>query len=222
MRGTPLTKMVELPNWHSKGGGFSRTALGRPPHNRLSQCEKRNDLGVLFPPCPGWPCQGFLPALGSLVRFPCPDVFLSVFFSFFGRRPKYRSVPSVGRGRQVPAPGGRDVGSDARAPTQELAYSGFPFRQYFFLTWFPPHRCLCPVWRSVRGGARVQPRLGTFSLKGLFHIVCWWASLVVATWPVSSWHMMDSGDISSVSLQPCASGRQTGSTMRQVLWDFGV
>ena len=26
---------------------------------------------------------------------------------------------SIGRGRQVPAPGGRDVGSNARAPTQE-------------------------------------------------------------------------------------------------------
>ena len=42
--------------------------------------------------------RGFLSALGSLVRFPCPGVFLSIFFSFFGRRPKNRSVPSFGRG----------------------------------------------------------------------------------------------------------------------------
>ena len=34
---------------------------------------------------------------------------------------------SIGRGRRVPAPSGRDVGSSAEAPTQEPALSRYPF-----------------------------------------------------------------------------------------------
>ena len=59
----------------------------------------------------------------SLVRFPGPVVLPGSFL--FGRRPKYRSfLSSFGRGRRVPAPGGRDDEPDARAPTQAPA----PFR----------------------------------------------------------------------------------------------
>ena len=75
--------------------------------------------------------RGFLSALGSLVRFPCPRVFLSFFFSFFGRRPKNRSVPSFGRGRQVPAPGGRDVGSDAGHRPKNRPFQASPLRSIF-------------------------------------------------------------------------------------------
>ena len=39
---------------------------------------------------------------------------------------------STGRGRRVPAPSGRDVGSSARAPTQEPAFSRYPSLRSIF------------------------------------------------------------------------------------------
>ena len=112
-------------------------------------------------PCPGWPCRALL-ALGSLVLLLCPGGFLSVFFvsslacgsfflfpQFFERRPKYRSFLSFGRGRRVPAPKGRDVGSNARAPTQVPVQGTVPRNGFF---WCPTLRIFYLLPSYVRGG----------------------------------------------------------------------
>ena len=75
---------------------------------------------------------------------------------------------STGRGRHVPAPSGRDVGSNSGAPTQEPAFSGIPLHIVHFNLGVCLQRSLCPGWRSVRGSVRVRPWWRTFSLKGLF------------------------------------------------------
>ena len=88
MRGTPLDHRleVELPSWHSKGGGFSGTALGHRPQNRAKGTDPRTGTlkretcfcpGVLSSLCPGLPCRGF-PGSRSLVLRSCPGGFLFV------------------------------------------------------------------------------------------------------------------------------------------------
>ena len=129
------TVVDELPSGHSKGGGFSSAALGgsvalpsgtdprtgqRAPTQEpaLQKGEKCFCPGVLSSPCPGLPVPGLScfrvagsPALP--LRVPVCFLFRLMFLS-------------TGRGRHVPAPSGRDVGSNAGAPTQEPALSRYP------------------------------------------------------------------------------------------------
>ena len=84
---------------------------GRRPKNRHSSKAKRvSARGFCLLPVLACLCRGF-PGSGSLVLRPCPFGFLFVLFRLM--------FLSIGRGRHVPAPGGRDVGSNARAPTRE-------------------------------------------------------------------------------------------------------
>ena len=84
---------------------------GRRPKNRHSSKAKRVSARV-FCLLPVLAClwRGF-PGPGSLVLRPCPFGFLFVLFRLM--------FLFLGRGRHVPAPSGRDVGSSAGAPTQE-------------------------------------------------------------------------------------------------------
>ena len=76
---------------------------GRRPKNRQSSKAKRvSALVSWLLPVLGFACRGF-PGSGSLVLRPCPFGFL------FALVPPH--VFSTGRGRHVPAPSGRDVGS---------------------------------------------------------------------------------------------------------------
>ena len=102
---------VESPCRDSKGGGFSGTALGRRPQNRTKGADPRTGTlkgekwfcpGVLSSLCPGLPCRGF-PGSGSLLLRSCPAGPVCSLFRLLSL--------SFGRGRHVPAPGGRDVGS---------------------------------------------------------------------------------------------------------------
>ena len=108
---------------------------GLRPHNRHSQKRKVKRSWCPVVACPGWPGWGFFPGLVSLVLFSGPCVFLSVFsFSvcFF----------PLAAGVTFQLPDGRDVGSNARAPTQEPveaptqepAFSGIPLPTPFFCT----------------------------------------------------------------------------------------
>ena len=129
MRGKPLTKLVESPGRDSKGRGFSGTALGRRPQNWAGADPRTGNLkgekcfcpGVLSSPCPGLPVPGLscFRVAGSVPSGPCLAFVLFLFLSF-------------GRGRHIPAPGGRDVGSSARTPTQEPAFSRYPSLRSIF------------------------------------------------------------------------------------------
>ena len=119
------TVVVELPSWHSKGGGFSGTALGHRPQNRAKGADPRTGNlkgekwfcpGVLSSPCPGLPVPGFSwfrvagsPALPLRV----PLFFVPPHVSFYwprasrsssrreGRRGKRRGTdPRTGTGRR--------------------------------------------------------------------------------------------------------------------------
>ena len=68
---------------------------------------------------------------------------------------------SLGRGRHVPAPGGRDVGSNARAPTRETVQGTDP-RNGFLLCRYP-HGVL---WWSLRRVVRCQPARGGYDVLG--------------------------------------------------------
>ena len=108
---------------------------GRRPKNRHSSKTKRVSARV-FCLLPVLAClwRGF-PGSGSLVLRPCPFGFLFVLFRLM--------FLFFGRGRHVPAPSGRDVGSSAGAPTQEPELGTDPrtgfFRYpstYVFLVYF--------------------------------------------------------------------------------------
>ena len=109
--------MVELPSWHSKGGGFSSAALGgsaalpwgtdprtgqRAPTQEpaLLKGEKCFCPGVLSLPVLARLCRGF-PGSGSLVLWPCPFGFLVVFVppivSFYWPRASRSSSQREGR-----------------------------------------------------------------------------------------------------------------------------
>ena len=121
--------------WHCPRAPTPEPGKGRRPKNRHSQ--RRN---VFLPGCsvffPVLAClwRGF-PGSGSLVLRPCPFGFLFVLFRLM--------FLFIGRGRHVPAPSGRDVGSSAGAPTQEPELGTDPrtgfFRYpstYVFLVYF--------------------------------------------------------------------------------------
>ena len=148
MSGKPLTTVVdELPSWHSKGGGFSSAALGHRPQKRAKGADPRTGTplrrNVFLPWCPvsslSWPA--------SAGAFLVPDRW------FCGPAPSGSSLflfrlmfLSTGRGRHVPAPGGRDVGSSAGAPTQEPAQGADPrtgfFRYHLCTTFLRTSLCL--------------------------------------------------------------------------------
>ena len=92
---------------------------GRRPKNRQSQKRK-----VVLPGCSvfslSWPaCAGALLVPGRWFSGPAPSGSCLFLFRLM--------FLSTGRGRHVPAPSGRDVGSSAGAPTQEPALSRYPF-----------------------------------------------------------------------------------------------
>ena len=138
--------MVELPSWHSKGGGFSSAALGgsaalpsgtdprtgqRAPTQEPATSKAKRVSARVFCLFPVLACllRGF-PGSGSLVLRPCPFGFLFVSFRLM--------FLFLGRGRHVPAPSGRDVGLSAGAPTQEPALSRYPPFTQYVLTWISP------------------------------------------------------------------------------------
>ena len=135
------TVVDELPGGHSKGGGFSSAALEgsvalpsgadprtgqRAPTQGPAITKAKRVSARVFCLLPVLAClwRGF-PGSGSLVLRPCPFGFLFgfwfplVFLSF-------------GRGPHVPAPGGRDVGSNSGAPTQEPVFSGISLHLVLF------------------------------------------------------------------------------------------
>ena len=119
--------MVELPSWHSKGGGFSGTALGQRPQNRAKGADPRTGTplrrNVFLPWCPvsslSWPASaGAFLVPGRWFSGPASSGCCLFWFRLM--------FLSTGRGRHVPAPGGRDVGSSAVAPTQEPVQGADP------------------------------------------------------------------------------------------------
>ena len=109
---------------HCPRAPTQKPSEGLRPYNRHSPNEKCFGLGPRFPACPGWPGWGFFPGLGSLVLF-SGSLRVSVCFFFL------LLFLSVGRGRHVPAPRGRDVGSIAGAPTQEPVQGTDPRTGFF-------------------------------------------------------------------------------------------
>ena len=129
MRGKPLTTVVdELPSWHSKGGGFSSAALGHRPQNRAKGADPRTGNlkgekwfcpGVLSSPL-SWPaCAGAFLVPGRWFSGPAPSGSSLFWFCFM--------FLSIGRGRHVPAPSGRDVGSAQGHRPKNRPFPGIPF-----------------------------------------------------------------------------------------------
>ena len=129
------------------GPGTEQRAPTPEPSNKEraptqeSALSKRN---VFRPWCPVFALASgsFLGALfpGPVPAFSCLSLFLLLFLS-------------IGRGRHVPAPGGRDVGSNARAPTQELVLGTDP----------RTGSCRYPSGRSMFldfGSLHQKPRVG--------------------------------------------------------------
>ena len=121
-RGKPSTSMVELPSWHSEGGGFSGTALGSGP--------QKPECIVTFPWCPAR--LGCSPAGGCrcvLAWCSSPGVFLVLAFRLFsGRRPKERSL-------SVPTPAGRTSDQTQGQRPKNRLFSGTPFRFVKLVFW---------------------------------------------------------------------------------------
>ena len=135
MRGTPLDhrcgRVAKLAlerrrvQWHWSRAPTPEPGKGRRPENQHSSKAKRVSalVSCFFLPCPGLPLPGLSwfqvavsPALS--LRVPLCFLFRLVFLS-------------TGRGRHAPAPGGRDVGSNARAPTQEPVQGADPRTGFF-------------------------------------------------------------------------------------------
>ena len=117
---------------------------GRRPKNRHSKKAKRVSARV-FCLLPVLAClwRGF-PGSGSLVLRPCPFGFLFFLFRLM--------FLFIGRGRHVPAPGGRDVGSSSGAPTQEPVFSGISLHLVLFNLLFG--EVSEAVYECGRGGER--------------------------------------------------------------------
>ena len=92
---------------------------GRRPKNRHS---KKGETCF----CTGsWPaCAGAFLVPGRWFSGPAPSGSCLFLFRLM--------FLSTGRGRHVPAPSGRDVGSNSGAPTQEPAFSGIPLHLVLF------------------------------------------------------------------------------------------
>ena len=144
--------MDELPSGHSKGGGFSSAALGGSAALPSGTDPRTGQKGA--DPRTGTPQRRnvFLPGcfVSSLSWPACGGAFLVPGRWFSGPAPSgsclfwFRLVfLFLGRGRHVPAPSGRDVGSNSGAPTQEPVQGADPrtgfFRYsstYVFLVYF--------------------------------------------------------------------------------------
>ena len=101
-------------------GGFSSAALGRRPQNRAKGADPRTGT-----PKKGETCfQGPFLVPGRWFSGPAPSGSCLAFVLFL--------FLSFGRGRHVPAPSGRDVGSNSGAPTQEPVFSGIPLHLVLF------------------------------------------------------------------------------------------
>ena len=126
------TVVDELPSGHSKGGGFSSAALegsAALPSGAVPRTVQRaptqepafQKKSKRFPSwCPGLPVPGlswFRVPVSLALPLRVPVCFGSASFFL-----------STGRGRHVPAPSERDVGSSSGAPTQGPAFSGIPLR----------------------------------------------------------------------------------------------
>ena len=127
--------MVELPSWHSKGGGFSGTALGHRPKNRHSSKANRVSalVSCLFPVlaclCRGFPGSGSLVSPALPLRVPLCFCSASCFF-----------LLAAGVTFQLPAGGtsgqaqGHRPKNRYRAPTQGPAFTGTPLCTTFLRT----------------------------------------------------------------------------------------
>ena len=131
MRGTPFDHRCGRVAWQGlkkKGGGFSGTALGHRPQNRAKKgADPRTGTPlrrkVFLPWCPvsslSWPaCAGAFLVPGRWFSGSAPSGSCLFWFRLM--------FLSTGRGRRVPAPSGRDVGSSAGAPTQEPVQGADP------------------------------------------------------------------------------------------------
>ena len=151
--------MVELPSWHSKGGGFSSAALGgsaalpsgvqqrcprapapEPGEGRRPKDRHSQTRNVFLPGCSvfslSWPSSaGAFLVDGRWFSGPAPSGSSLFWFRLV--------FLSTGRGRHVPAPSGRDVGSSAGAPTQEPAQGGPPKDQLLQVSLYV-RRCCVP------------------------------------------------------------------------------
>ena len=103
--------------------GFSGAALEHRPQNRAKGADPRTGnpqrRKVFLPGCSvfslSWPaCAGAFLVPGRWFSGPAPSGSCLFLFRLM--------FLSTGRGRHVPAPSGRDVGSSAGAPTQEPAF----------------------------------------------------------------------------------------------------
>ena len=117
---------------------------GHRPMNRRSKSVERVCPGVLSFPCPGLPVPGLSWFRVAVSPAPAPSGSCSCLFHLV--------FLFSGRGRHVPAPSGRDVGSSAWAPTQEPALSGILIRllswRWFFIVYFILLWAL-PCWARV-------------------------------------------------------------------------
>ena len=133
--------------------GFSGTALGRRPQNRTKGADPRtgNHKGEKCFCSGSWPaCAGAFLVPGRWFSGPAPSGSCLFLFRMM--------FLSTGRGRHVPAPGGRDVGSNSGAPTQEPAFSGIPLYAVRFNLDFAygAASVLTDRGRVCRGGVRFR------------------------------------------------------------------
>ena len=146
-RGTPLDhrcgRVAKLAlerrrvQWHCPRAPTPEPGKGHRPKNRHSSKAKRVSalvsclLPVLACLCLVSPGSGSLVSPALPLRVPLCFSFCLMFLS-------------AGRGRHVPAPGGRDVGSSAVAPTQEPVQGADPrtgFFRYLLCTTFLRTSC---------------------------------------------------------------------------------
>ena len=101
---------------------------GRRPQNRAKGADPRTGTPKKGETCfctGSWPtCAGAFLVPGRWFPSPAPSGSCLFWFRHL--------FLSIGRGRHVPAPSGRDVGSNSGAPTQEPAFSGIPIHLLLF------------------------------------------------------------------------------------------
>ena len=98
------------------------------PRNRAKGADPRTGTPprrYVFSVLVSWPvCAGAFLVPGRWFSGPAPSGSCLFWFRLV--------FLSTGRGRHVPAPSGRDVGSNSGAPTQEPAFSGIPLHSVRF------------------------------------------------------------------------------------------